>query len=649
MEGLSILPKVKKVSYQEGNLKLSSIVIHGDTEDGVKKVCSMALGQVQYGLVQVNLTVECSELGEEEYKIQITQKGINLQYASMRGLFYGCITVKHIRKQYRGYLPCMDIWDYPDIPNRGILYDISRNKVPKLETLYLLVDMMADLKYNQLQLYVEGLSFEYESFREYLKEECYMKKEEVGLLQEYCSNRFIAFIPNQNTLGHMTDWLSIKDFSHLARNPEGELAFGTMHPPGTLNPEQVESKRFVENLTKDMLPYFSSPYYNVNMDESFGITEPNLYKDWLYTMYEITREHGKKMMMWSDMLLSFDQEIGDIPRDIILLDWGYEDHYPFDTECKILKEKNLDFYLCPGTSSWCSLTGRTDNMILNVDKAIDCAHRYGAKGIIMTDWGDAGHWQVFPISYPGFVYAAARAWNKEEVNMEELSNYLDVYVFEDSNRQMGKLSLMIGRTYQFDDFRLLNGSMFHHQLVMGLCSKEDFNTYVQKMKNWMIPYANRFYEDGGKELIYQIETNKEFDYSGINTYIKSMKCMLEKAHINRNDAEWIILEYEQSLGLLQLAADIRAVIENTFLLHKGERDGWIEGLKEVKEEKEEKEVKEVKEVKEEKELLELKNRVYTLLEVFKKTWRYRNKESHLEKSIQMFSQLICQITSLEEK
>ena len=45
------------------------------------------------------------------------------------------------------------------------MLDISRSKVPNITTLKKLVDKFATLKYNHLELYVEGFSYEYNSFR----------------------------------------------------------------------------------------------------------------------------------------------------------------------------------------------------------------------------------------------------------------------------------------------------------------------------------------------------------------------------------------------------------------------------------------------------------------------------------------------------
>ena len=52
-------------------------------------------------------------------------------------------------------LPCFSISDWPDIKARGVLLDMSRTKVPTMDTLLTLIDQFSTLKYNQIQLYTE--------------------------------------------------------------------------------------------------------------------------------------------------------------------------------------------------------------------------------------------------------------------------------------------------------------------------------------------------------------------------------------------------------------------------------------------------------------------------------------------------------------
>ena len=84
-----------------------------------------------------------------------------------------CIAPERVRREADATsieLPALLIDDAPALTHRGFMLDVSRNKarhvcvspagrqraqVPKLETLFGIVDTLASLKYNQLQLYME--------------------------------------------------------------------------------------------------------------------------------------------------------------------------------------------------------------------------------------------------------------------------------------------------------------------------------------------------------------------------------------------------------------------------------------------------------------------------------------------------------------
>ena len=76
-----------------------------------------------------------------------------------------------------------------------------------------------------------------------------------------------------------------------------------------------------------------------------------------------------------------------------------------------MAEANVPFYVCPGTSSWNSLTGRLDNATKNLYEAASAGANHQATGYLVTDWGDHGHHQTLPVSYPGFVLGASASWN----------------------------------------------------------------------------------------------------------------------------------------------------------------------------------------------------------------------------------------------
>ena len=61
----------------------------------------------------------------------------------------------------------------------------------------------------------------------------------------------------------------------------------------------------------------------------------------------------------------------------------------------------MPFWVCPGTSSWNSLVGRWPNARANVLDAAESGLAAGARGFLLTDWGDNGHWQHLPVSFLG--------------------------------------------------------------------------------------------------------------------------------------------------------------------------------------------------------------------------------------------------------
>ena len=92
------------------------------------------------------------------------------------------------------------------------------------------------------------------------------------------------------------------------------------------------------------------------------------------------------------------------------------------------------------------------NMMLNIDCAVEAAGKYGAEGILLTDWGDNCHMQYLPVSYGAILYCGALSWNRETgANEMWLAEALDTFVFRDENRQMGRAVLEAGKYYLLEE------------------------------------------------------------------------------------------------------------------------------------------------------------------------------------------------------
>ena len=175
-----------------------------------------------YQMFEVNkkegmlLIIEKSDdiTNDEGYKIKIEKDVITIVAKQPNGAFYGLITLRDILNSDNEM--CLEIEDYPDLTVRGIMLDISRSKVPTLDTLKELVVMFATLRYNHLELYIEGFSFEYQSFRHLLNDKNYLCLKDYLELEKFAQDYYIDFVPNQNGFGHMSDWLAIDEYKGLA-------------------------------------------------------------------------------------------------------------------------------------------------------------------------------------------------------------------------------------------------------------------------------------------------------------------------------------------------------------------------------------------------------------------------------------------------
>ena len=310
---------------------------------------------------------------------------------------------------------------------RGYMLDVSRDKVPAMATLKQIVDLLKVFNYNQFQLYTEH-TFRYSKHEAVWKDASPLTPAEIRELDLYCRMNDIELVPNQNSFGHLERWLKLPEYNHLAAMPKGGAVtpWGTVKKePTTLNPALPESLEFLAGLYDELLPCFLSNLFNVGCDETFEIGDPETYLGFLLKVCELVRARGHRPMFWGDIILKHPEMVERLPKDLIALDWGYEGNHPFDTETAKFRAAGLEFYVCPGTSSWNSLAGRVENMRENMAAAESAGRRNGARGFLVTDWGDGGHWQPLAASLPGLVLGGWFADHGAKANKMDLEEALD--------------------------------------------------------------------------------------------------------------------------------------------------------------------------------------------------------------------------------
>ncbi|HEX7588642.1 MAG TPA: glycoside hydrolase family 20 zincin-like fold domain-containing protein [Anaerolineae bacterium] len=395
------------------------------------------------------------------YDLDVTPENIEVVAGSPRGIYYAVCTLVQLIAQSSGRrLPCLHISDAPDFANRGVMLDISRNRVLTMPQLFELVDLLASWKINQLQLYTEH-TFTYRNHREVWEHASPITEQEILELDSFCRDRFIELVPNQNSFGHMRPWLIHDRYRDLAECPDGcDTIWGHFDQPFSLNPLDPRSLALVEELYDELLPNFTSRQFNVGCDETVDLGQgrsqaecaargtASVYLDFVLKVYQATRARGHTMMYWGDIVVQHPELIPQLPKDAIMLDWGYEADYPFEENGARFAANGIPYYVCAGTSTWNSICGRTDNAIGNLSRAAEGGLRHGALGYLITDWGDNGHWQSLPFSYLGFAYGAAVAWSLDANRDLDISRALSAHAFRDSTGALGQAAYALGKVSQ---------------------------------------------------------------------------------------------------------------------------------------------------------------------------------------------------------
>lgn len=426
---------------------------------------------------RIKLSLSGEPTCEEHYQLAIEPEGISLHASTETGLYRGLATLQQLLQNGPKELSCLRIDDQPDLKTRGYMLDISRCKVPTLETLYELIDRLASLKYNQFQLYTEHV-FAYRDHSTVWENASPLSAENIQSIDTYCHDRYIELVPNQNSFGHMDRWLRHDTYKALAECPDGykHPILGQLDWGGTLKPNQA-SLDFVSELYDELLPNFRSKQLNIGGDEPWELGQGwsaeavqskgkhRVYLDHLLRLYRLVAERGKTMQFWGDIILESPAFAKELPTDTIGLIWGYEADHPFEEQCAAFKESGIPFYVAPGTSAWNTIGGRYDNAASNIQEAVKNALRSGAEGLLLTDWGDFGHHHSPPISYPAIVRSAALSWNASSNDEFDDIQAVNTVFFNGESPELARAIRQLGKipntfSHQPANRTLLNDLLF---------------------------------------------------------------------------------------------------------------------------------------------------------------------------------------------
>ncbi|MFT5871385.1 MAG: hypothetical protein ACI8WT_000303 [Clostridium sp.] len=465
-----LIPDPKQLELMEGTLQLrrdTEIILEYqcDFDDLNTAIVLQEEIQQQLGFkLEINKAFDCNSDktviilkkaagNKEAYNLTINEKCIEICAATSIGIFYGVQTLRQIIRQNGTLLPTLKIEDEPYFANRGFYHDVTRGKVPTLKMLMELVDRAAFYKINQLQLYIEH-TFAFKGMSEIWMDKDPLTAEEILILDQYCQKRHVELIPSLSTFGHMYEVLRSKSFNDLCEleNSEGgEYSFGHRMVSHTLDATNEGSIKLVEKMLMQYIPLFSSHKFNICCDETFDLGKGkskakadevgvgSLYVEFLNKVIDIVKRKDKKVMFWGDVILHHPELLNNINKDAICLNWDYNENAKEDGT-KAITESGMEQYVCPGVWGWNQLINKVDKGFENIKRMVAYGVKYGATGVLNTDWGDFGHINFLSSSIPGMAYGASLSWNPNgEEDFENVFKALSIIEYGDDSLELVSL------------------------------------------------------------------------------------------------------------------------------------------------------------------------------------------------------------------
>ncbi|MHB9132874.1 MAG: beta-N-acetylhexosaminidase [Armatimonadota bacterium] len=369
----------------------------------------------------------------EAYALVITSTMVILAAETPRGRLWAAQTLRQVMRLHGETVPQLRISDAPAMRYRGVLLDVARRKVPEVETLKALVDTMSLLKLNMLQLQVEHTF-------------TFLRHPRIGLgcgsftcedileLDAHCRQRGVELVPMLQSFGHMRNVLALEEYRELAENTQLQWS---------LNATDPASIRFMDELYEEFLPCFSSKLINIGCDETIDLGrcggrsneaiairgKGRVYIDYLLALHKLlTEKYGMQVMAWGDIVLHYPELVPELPENFIMLNWGYEaeERYP---QVEVFANAGLPQIICPGTSTWNTVFPRVNVAWNNVANFVRDGKAVGALGLLNTDWGDGGHYNLLGNSYYSYAHGAEVSWAAEPMCREAFDAVLGPAVF----------------------------------------------------------------------------------------------------------------------------------------------------------------------------------------------------------------------------
>lgn len=388
--------------------------------------------KMDFSVTKDGIRVAVSKLDYGGVEITGGNSGYELRYGIIPDFCRGlCVLIDKIKKNEKDF-----IWkEDRKIEKCGLMADVSRNAVLKVEMVKDLISRIARMGMDTFMLYMEDTykieNYEYFGYMRGAYTEAELKE-----IDDYAKAFGVEVVPCIQTL------------AHLATTLRWPYADGMKDTGDVLLVDEPKTYEFIESMIKTVSRGLSSERIHIGMDEAWGlgtgvyrqkhgeVNKLEMVTRHLNKVVEILDKYGKKPMMWGDMFFRLASKTGEyydmnvevpeniikaLPKDMVLAYWDYysedEETYRSMTKAFMQMQRRIAFF--GGVWTWNGISVNYERTFRTMIPAFKACHEYGINEIYATLWGDNGGETSIYTSLLGLQFFAENVYS-EDVSQERL-------------------------------------------------------------------------------------------------------------------------------------------------------------------------------------------------------------------------------------
>ncbi len=333
---------------------------------------------------------------ENGLRVHVTNKSAEIYYKKPVNFFRAlAITIDALKKGKE-----IDVAHTSAFDTCGLMFDVSRRSVMKVETVKRMMRYMACMGLGRLMLYTEDV-YEIEGYPYFGYMRGRYTKDEIKEMVAYGNLLGIESVPCIQTLAHLEHTLRWEAFSDV-RGAKDNLLVG-----------EEKTYELIEEMIKTARECYTTSEIHIGMDEAFDVNlgkylEKHGYSDRLEVLCDhiqrvdgIVKKYGFRPMMWSDMFTSrmkknYDDKLRAtltrIPEDMSMVFWEYDwrSEALFDRNFNLVAEIGRPVVYAGGIHTWDGINVHYNITFESMLAALRTAKKHGIKDVFLCIWNEQG-------------------------------------------------------------------------------------------------------------------------------------------------------------------------------------------------------------------------------------------------------------------